>query len=192
MRMTTMPIDTGRATIVDLERIDGKAELIDGRIVRFMPTGDLPGYVGGRIFRKLADHVDALGYGRAWPDGVGFVVPELSSGRESFSPDVAFHKGPLANAPMKFVDGAPTFAVEVRSQNDYTPAAEREIVDKRNDYFEAGTLAVWDVDPIAETVTCYRHDTPDQPISFSRGEIANAEPAVPGWTLDTEWLFKQP
>ncbi len=53
---------------------------------------------------------------------------------------------------MRFIEGPPTFAVEVRSENAYTPAAEIEIAAKRADYFAAGTLVVWDVDPIAETI----------------------------------------
>ena len=47
---------------------------------------------------------------------------------------------------MRFCQGAPVFAVEVRSQYDYGPAAEQEMQDKRTDYFACGTLVVWDVD----------------------------------------------
>ena len=46
---------------------------------------------------------------------------------------------------MRFCQGAPVFAVEVRSQYDYGPAAEQEMQDKRTDYFACGTLVVWDV-----------------------------------------------
>jgi hypothetical protein len=42
------------ATIDDLYRVDGKAELVDGRIVRFMPTGDLPSTVAFEIARTAA------------------------------------------------------------------------------------------------------------------------------------------
>ena len=48
---------------------------------------------------------------------------------------------------MKFVEGTPTLAVEVRSEEDYGPTAESEMAEKRADYFEAGTLVVWDVNP---------------------------------------------
>ena len=54
--------------------------------------------------------------------------------------------------PMRFVEGAPTLAVEVRSEGDYGASAERDMAAKRADYFEAGTLVVWDVDPEAEVV----------------------------------------
>src|SRR5262249_22814090 len=100
-------------------------------------------------------------------------------GRESFSPDASFYDGPLPANLMRFVEGTPNFAAEVRSEGDYTPAAELEIVAKRADYFAAGTQVVWDVDPIAETIDCYRADASDKPVRFVRGKIADAEPAVP-------------
>lgn len=150
-------LHTARATLDDLLREPGKAELIDGRIVRFMSTGHRPAIVGGNIFVLLRAFAKLNG-GVAYPDNVGFVVPELASGRESFSPDASYYNGPLPANPMKFIEGAPTLAVEVRSENDYGPAAETELAAKRRDYFEAGTLMVWDVDTVAGTVTVYRSD----------------------------------
>ena len=46
---------------------------------------------------------------------VGFVV-DLPD-RKSFCPDAAFHVG---SPSMKFIDGAPVFAVEVREENNIT------------------------------------------------------------------------
>ena len=82
--------------------------------------------------------------------------------------------------PMRFIEGAPTFAAEVRSENDYTTAAEIEMADKRADYFAAGTSVVWDVDPIAECIHVYKATDPGRPVTYHRGQIAEAEPAVPG------------
>jgi Uma2 family endonuclease len=67
------------------------------------------------------------------------VVP---SGRESFSPDASFYDGPMPADEMRFIEGAPTLAVEVRSENAYGDAAEAELADKRADCFQAGTAAV--------------------------------------------------
>ena len=53
---------------------------------------------------------------------------------------------------MKFLNGAPVFAVEVRSEGDYGSTAEQEMAQKRADYFAAGTLVVWDVDLMSEDV----------------------------------------
>lgn len=178
-----------RATVDDLYRVEGNAELIDGRIVPLMPTGHLPNQVAGRIYRRLADFIDDLGSGFVYTDNMGFTVPELTSGRESFSPDVSFLVGPPPLNRMRFIEGPPTFAVEVRSESDTGPAADRDSTAERADYFEAGTLVVWDVDPIAEVIRSYRHDRPDAPITFSRGQIADAEPAVPGWRVEVDRLF---
>ena len=90
---------------------------------------------------------------------------------------------------MRFIAGAPHFAVEVRSENEYTPSAEAEMDDKRADYFLAGTEVVWDVDTLAECIHAYRASDPDRPITFRHGDIAEAEPAVPGWRVSVDWIF---
>ena len=185
--MSTAP---PRATLDDLYRVEGKAELIGGRIVHFMATGRKPGKVGGRIYRSLDDYTEATGRGEAYPDNVGFAVPELSSGRGSFSPNAAYYLGPFPGDPMRFIEGPPTFAVEVRSENDYGPAAEDAMAAKRADYFEAGTAVVWDVDPVAELVHVYRATAPDRPTTYARGQVAEAEPAVPGWRLAVVEIFR--
>jgi Uma2 family endonuclease len=178
-----------KATLDDLYRTAEKAELIGGRIVTFMPTGLQPGHIGGQIYRSLAEFAAASKLGRASPDNVGYAVELLPSGRESFCPDASFHRGPFPKNRMRFVEGAPHFAVEVRSENDYTPSAEIQMADKREDYFQAGTEVVWDVDTVAECVHVYRTTAPDKPVTFRKGDIADAEPAVPGWRVAVDWIF---
>jgi Uma2 family endonuclease len=91
---------------------------------------------------------------------------------------------------MKFLEGTPAFAVGVRSEHDYGPAAERAMAKKRADYFAAGTQVVWDVDLLSpEVVKCYDANTSDTPRVFRRGDIADAEPAVPGWRIPVDELF---
>jgi len=159
-----------RATLDDLYRTPEKAELIGGRIVIFMSTGRKPGRVGGRIYRSLDDYAAQHG-GEAFPDNVGYAVPMMPSD------------------PMRFIDGAPTCAVEVRSESDYGPAAEAEMAEKRADYFQAGTEVVWDVDTVAECVHVYRAADPDHAVTYRRGAMVEAEPAVPGWTVAVDWIF---
>ena len=170
-----------RATIDDLLDVEGKAELISGRIVEFVPTGFLPGLVALNITFSLRERARSLGVGVVLGDNVGFTVPELESGRQSFSPDASYYVGPLPKNAMRFIEGPPTLAVEVRSDGDYGPAAERTMAAKRADYSEAGTLVVWDVDPLAELVHVDRADSPLIPATYGRSQIAEAEPAVPGW-----------
>lgn len=177
------------ATLDDLYKVEGKAELIAGRIIRFMPTGRKPSRIAFRIARGLDDYAASTGEGEVYGDNVGYAVTELSSGRQSFSPDASYFTGPFPENEMRFLEGPPTFAAEVRSENDYGDRAEAEMAAKRSDYFEAGTLVVWDVDPIAEVIRCYRVDSPNRPKEYVRGDIADAEPAVPGWRVGVDDLF---
>jgi Uma2 family endonuclease len=181
-------VTTPRATLDDLYRTEGKAELIAGRIEQ-MASGHLPGVVAENIFVDLRAFTKTTGKGKAHADGVGYTVPELPSGRESFSPDASYYDGPLPTNVMRFIEGPPTCAIEVRSENDYGEAAEDMMAAKRADYFQAGTLVVWDVDPIAETVAVYHSTAPNQPKVFRRGELADAEPAVPGWCMKVDDIF---
>ena len=65
------------------------------------------------------------------------------------------------------------------------------IAAKRADYFAAGTLVVWDVDMLSpHVVRVYRASDPQNPKVYSRGDVAEAEPAVPGWTLPVDDLFE--
>ena len=178
------------ATLDDLRRVEGKAELIAGRIVHLMPTGHRPNRIAGEIFVSLKNWATETPAGRvAYTDNMGFAVPELSSGRQTFSPDASFYDGPLPDDDMDFVAGPPTLAVEVRSKGDYGDAAEAEMAAKRADYFEAGTAVVWDVDPRDECVRVYRADAPNRPAIFRRGQTAEAEPAVPGWRMAVDDIF---
>ena len=175
-----------RAAIEDLYKVEGKAELVHGEIVLMSPTGGKPGRASLEIAMSLRMHERRHGGGYAFPNNVAFAV-KLPH-RESFSPDASWYVG--APPDMRFPQGAPVFAVEVRSESDYGPAAERDIAAKRADYFACGTLVVWDVDLLSEDVVkVYRASAPDDPTLYRRGDIAEAEPAVPGWRMAVDDLF---
>ena len=176
---------TTEQRIADLYRVPGKAEIVGGRILMMSPTGDEPGDAAGAIYVRQREFAKRNG-GRAYTDNVGFLV-DLPN-RKSFCPDAAYYTGPRAG--MKFLSEAPVFAVEVRSEGDYGPAAEREMVAKRADYFAAGTKVVWDVDLLSdEVLRVYRADPSEKPVVYRRGEMAEAEPAVPGWKFNVNDLF---
>src|SRR5437763_1280085 len=91
------------ATLDDLYRIDGKAELIGGRIVHLMPTGRLPNRVALRIVKSLDDYALQVGVGEAYTDNMGYAIrPPLPSGRQSFSPDGSYYIGPFPANAMRF------------------------------------------------------------------------------------------
>ena len=174
------------ATIEDLSRVKGKAEIVRGELRLMTPTGGLHGYAVLEIAASLREYGRQTRRGYALADNVGFIV-NLPN-RRSFSPDAAFWTGgPLTGT---FIEGAPVFAAEVRSDDDYGPAAERAMAEKRADYFAAGTLVVWDVDVLKEQVVrVYRASDPTMPTTYRRGEVAEAEPSLPGWSMPVDDLF---
>src|SRR5436190_22382277 len=98
------------ATIEDLYRVDGKAEIVNGEIVHGSPTEAASSYAAGEIFVSLRQHCRRTRKGLAVQDNAGFHV--RLPNRKSFSPDAAYHVGEWTG--MKFFEGAPVFAVEVR------------------------------------------------------------------------------
>jgi Uma2 family endonuclease len=177
-----------KATIEDLYKEPGKAELINGEIVRMSPSGPQHGRAAARVAFRLAEYETQTGKGHFAPDNVGFVV-NLPN-RQSFSPDAGYYLQDQIG--LEFVKGAPLFAAEVRSADDYGPRADRAYAPKRRDYFAAGTQVLWDVDLQGDDVVrVYRAPDADNPAAvFHRGEMADAEPALPGWKMPVDELFK--
>jgi len=154
--------------------------------VLMSPTGAAPNYAASEVFVSLRAYSKRTKKGHAVNDNAAFRV-DLPN-RKSFSPDVAYYVGKWTG--MKFFEGAPVFAVEVRSEGDYGPAAENAMAAKRADYFAAGTFVVWDVNLLSdEVIKSYSVYSPDVPSIFHRGEIASAEPAVPEWSMPVDDLF---
>ncbi len=171
--MPDLAVALEEATIDDLAHVpdNAKAELVHGKLVRLMLAGGVPGYVGGEIFVGLRNYARRTRRGHAFPDNVGFLI-HLPH-RRSLSPDAAFYIGPLQGG--QFLSGAPVFAAEVRSENDYGAA---------------GTLVVWDVDVLhTEEVRKYTADAPETPTVFRRSDIADADPALPNWQFAVNDLF---
>jgi len=184
--MTTLE-ETTEFLLDQFRHISGKSEIVGGKIITMPPTGEEPGLTSFEIASSLRSHAKSTHTGRAVPDNVGFRV-ELPN-RKFFSPDAAYILE-QRSGNAGFINGAPVFAVEVRSENDFGPSMETEIAQKCADYFAAGTLVVWDVNPFGEDVVLkYSANAPDSPQIFRRGQVADAEPAVVGWCMNVDDLF---
>lgn len=174
------------ATIDDLKRTKLKTEIVDGELIVIGPSGGSAAEAGGNILFSLRGHQRAGGEGRALGSRVGFIV-DLPN-RLAFCPDASWFTGPPSG--WDFPRGAPVFTVEVRDAIDYGDEAEQRMAAKRVDYFAAGTQVVWDVDVLRdESISAYRPGDPETPVIYRRGEVADAEPAVPGWRFPVDELF---
>jgi Uma2 family endonuclease len=176
-----------KITIEAVNDRSDKSEVITGETVRMPPLGWLPIRAAGHIFRSLSTYEEEHGGGYAIQNNAGFIV-DLPN-RNLLSPNAAWYIGEVGN--MSYLQSAPPFVVEVRSESDYGADVELKIIHKRKDYFAAGTLVVWDVDLLGDDVVrVYRAAQPDTPTIYRRGEFAEAEPAVPGWLMPVDDLFK--
>lgn len=180
------------ARVEDLYDVEGQAEIVNGKIVRLPFHTMSVGRAVDHILISLWEYAEEKGLGHGLGSTVAYIV-DLPH-RKAFCPDVALTRGPLSPG---FGKGAPVFVAEVRDQGDYSlegdrpVASEPEITAKRADYFAAGTQVVWDVDLESEDVVrVYRADNWEQPTVYRRGDIAEAEPAVPGWTFSVDDLFR--
>ena len=183
-------VERTQATIEDLYLVEGKAELVHGKIETMSPSGYNHLRMSGAIFGALLGYQKSIGKGMAFGDGGGFLC-NLPN-RKSFSPDCGFYLGEKPRNRQKFLPEPPLFAVEIRSENDYGRMAELKMAEKRQDYFAAGTKAVWDVDPDGPVVIrLYLEGSPESPVDFHRGEIAHAEPILNGWSIPVDEILDE-
>lgn len=104
------------------------------------------------------------------------------------APDVAFASWariPDGTLPSQtsVPDVAPELAVEVLSRSN----TAREMERKRSDYFTAGVLVIWEVDPRARTLVVYRRD--DEPRTLSESDVLDEPGLLPGFELPLSQLF---
>ncbi|HMW00773.1 MAG TPA: Uma2 family endonuclease [Acidobacteriota bacterium] len=148
----------------------------------------LTSQVSGEIFASLRVFARTNKLGIAVPGNAAFFV-HLPH-RKHLSPDVAYYIGPRTD--KDFYPQAPVLAVEIRSENDYGLQAEEELHRRRADYFQAGTEVVWDVDLQSdEVIRVYRATSPENPTIYRRGDFAEAEPALSGWSMLVDDLFDE-
>src|SRR5438067_483391 len=111
---------TSEELIEELYRVEGQAEIVNGRIVR-LPLHSWPVAIAvGAMLFSLHEYAKRNKNGYGLGSTVAYIV-DLPH-RKAFCPDVAFdtNRGTFS---MKFPEGAPVFVAEVRDPEDYGPAA---------------------------------------------------------------------
>ncbi len=114
------------------------------------PAGGEHGAVIGTLFLLLGNFVRQNGLGVVFGAETGFLIERAPDTVRA--PDIAFvsrKRIPPDGIPRSYVPGAPDLAVEVVSPGDTV----REVDDKVADWLNAGSEAVWVVNPRWKTVT---------------------------------------
>ena len=147
-----------------------------------IPAGDEHGRITVKLTYAVASHVMSRQLGILHGAETGFI---LSRNPDTVrAPDLAFTRAERASPPARgFVPVAPDLAVEVLSPDD-RPGYVRE---KVAEWLEAGTLAVWVVDPRERTVTV--HEPGQHPSVFGEADRLPGGDLLPGFELAVHDVF---
>jgi Uma2 family endonuclease len=173
-------------TPADLLRMpDGKDyELADGLLVE-RKMGSESSFVGGRLFRRLANHADDQRVGLVWPadNGIQCFPDAPDKVRRPDVTFVRFGRLPGDRPPLGHLLIAPDLAVEVISPNELA----YEVDCKVDEYLAAGVRLVWVINPANRTVRIYRADGS---IGILReSDELDGEDVVPGFRCPVRDLF---
>lgn len=161
-----------------------RAELIDGKVIEMAPVGFEHGDSAIDLAVPLREWARAHKAGAVVTE-VGFLLkrnPDMVR-----APDVAFIEStrvPSGRDRRKFIDGAPTLAVEILSPGNTWSEIERKV----NEYLEAGAGAVWIVDSDEQTLTVRTADL--VPRVWRKHETLDGGAVLPGFSWELKELFE--
>lgn len=159
-------------------------ELVEGEVVEVSPASARHGLIATRLSRTLDAVVQQFDLGLVMGDNVGYVLrrgPDLVR-----APDVSFvawDSAPSDEELDRYIEGAPTLAVEIVSPNDRA----LDVRDKVQDYLSSGSRQVWVLWPERRSVSMYdisgeyRELGPDS--TLDGGDI------LPGFSVNVGDLF---
>jgi Uma2 family endonuclease len=185
IRQNPAPGTATEQDVVEIhDREDRLYELVDGVLVE-KAMGIQESFLAVLIARLLGEYADRHDRGFVLgSDGMARLAPGLVR-----IPDVSFiswGRVPNRRIPRVALLGfAPDLAVEVLSPSN----TRQEMARKLHDYFAAGVLLVWYVDPVARTVEAFTGVT--QSTLIHEGETLKGEPVLPGFALPLRDLFAQ-
>ena len=160
----------------------GRCELIRGELRMMLPAGYEHGRITINLTGPILSHVKTNGLGTLVAAETGF---RLARDPDTVrAPDLAFVRADRPNPPDRgYYPGAPDLAVEVLSPDD-RPGYVR---DKVAEWIEAGTRAVWVVDPRARTVVV--HEPSVEPRVLGDSDTLPGGDVLPGFALAVAEVF---
>ena len=160
----------------------GRCELVRGELRMMIPPGFQHGRITIKLTRPIVNHVEAHGLGIVVAAETGFVLSRDPDTVRAL--DVAFVRAERGPGPERgYFPGAPDLAVEVLSPDD----RPGYVCEKVAEWLEAGTRAVWVVDPRVRTVTV--HTPAENPRVLREAEILDGGAVLPGFELAVRDIF---
>lgn len=160
-------------------------ELVRGKIIKYMPAGNLHGIIALKIGRIVGNFVEENNLGVVVAAETGFIISRNPDTVRA--PDAAF----IGNEKLAeygimegFFPDAPDLAIEVVSPND----KKRDIEDKVQDYLAAKVKLIWTIYPQKQIVVVHRQSKVVS-ILFETDELEGEE-VLPNFKFPLEKLFR--
>lgn len=159
-------------------------ELVDSQLVE-RNVSVLSSWVGGRIYRYLADFAETWNLGMVWPNDNGYqCFPDAP--RKVRRADASFIKHarlPRDWQSLGYSRTPPDLAVEVVSPNDPAIDVEAKLVE----YLKAGVSLIWVVYPEIRTVRVHRADF--SAAYLTETDNLSGEDVLPGFVCRVGAIF---
>ena len=162
-----------------------RSELVRGCIRVMTPASGGHGLVSGNIFVLLSVHVRRYGLGVCFADSTGYTLPNLINTVRA--PDASFVRAdrlPPDGVSDGFLQLAPDLAVEVLSPSE----SAADVCGKLDDYFTAGTRAVWVIEAATRSVTI--HVPGEDPVVVAEDEVLHGGIVLPDFACGVAELFE--
>ncbi len=159
-------------------------ELVRGEVRRMSPTGLEHGIICTKITAALRNFVEGKNLGVVCAAETGFVVeqaPDSVLGADSAF--ISSERLASVENPEKFFPFAPDIAVEVLSPSNTV----REMEEKIDLYFGAGSRMVWVVSPKRRTVSVYT--SPLEVRILGERDTLEGGDVLPGFSYELSKLF---
>jgi Uma2 family endonuclease len=159
-------------------------ELVKGELKKISPAGTEHGAIIFNLSILLGQHIKSNKLGQGFGAETGF---KLSTNPDTVrAADIAFvrrERIPETGIPKNFWQTAPDLAVEVLSPGD----SYEDVDEKVEDWLDAGTRAVWIVNPRRRSVNVYRSMTDVTRLADS-DDLEGGE-VVPGFRCKVSEIF---
>lgn len=158
-------------------------ELVNGRVVPLPFAVVAQALAQTHLAGELHDWIEATGLGKGLMGNVGVYIRRNPDTVRAA--DVLFisNERLARRGPSEYLDVAPELVVEVLHPDQRWS----EVMDKVEDYFSAGVVRVWVVDPYEHRIFAYR--SPTEVEQFGEGQVLIDEKILPGFRLNISEVF---
>jgi len=165
---------------------DGKRyELIRGVLNMMSPAGSEHGRIAGRIFLRLADHVEKNELGETYAAETGFLIEQdPDTVRAPDAAFVSFERLAKVEPTTGYLPVSPNLVVEVVSPND----SFSEVEAKAANWLSAGTQIVLVADP--KNHALHIHETDRAICVLKPGDTFSAGEVCGDWQLRVNDAFQ--